>query len=72
MSRYPVAFRPPAFASWSSFARWGTWAFLVVGLPAPDTRCRTPTGLSRSTRTSNDRRGRPLNPGDSGSPTTGM
>ncbi len=24
MSRFPVAFRPPAFASWSSFARRGT------------------------------------------------
>jgi hypothetical protein len=23
MSRFPAAFRPPAFASWSSFARWG-------------------------------------------------
>ena len=22
-SRFPVAFRPPAFASWSSFSRWG-------------------------------------------------
>ena len=24
MSRFPVAFRLPAFASWPSFARWGT------------------------------------------------
>ena len=27
MSRFPVAFRPPAFASWSSVPRWG------LGLP---------------------------------------
>lgn len=32
---------------------------------------RTPTGLSRSTRASCDRGGRPLNPGDSGAHTTG-
>ena len=33
MSRFPAAFRPPAFASWSSCARQGSWAFLAVGLP---------------------------------------
>ena len=48
----------------------GNWASLTVGLPALQ-QDRTPTGLSRSTRTSSDRGGRPLNPGDSGAHTTG-
>ena len=33
MSRFPVVFRPPAFASWSSVRPPGGWAFLTVGLP---------------------------------------
>lgn len=42
------------------------WASLTVGLPAPVTKDRTPTGLSRCTRMRYDRRGRPLYPGDGG------
>jgi hypothetical protein len=41
----------------------GSWALLTVGLPA---RRRTPTGIPRSARTSCDRGGRPLYPGDNG------
>ena len=60
---FPAAFRPPAFASRSSFTRRG------VG---PSSRSayrphgRTPTGFPRSARTSSDRGGRPLYPGDNG------
>ena len=40
MSRFPAAFRPPAFASWSSCARWGTGPSLRSAyrslLPGPD------------------------------------
>ena len=40
LSRFPVAFRPPAFASWSSFARRGTGPSLRSAyrslLPGPD------------------------------------
>ena len=69
LSRFPVAFRPPTFASWSSIARWGIGPPLRSAYrPRP---CRTPTGLSRSTRTSGDRGGCPLYPGDSGAHTTG-
>jgi hypothetical protein len=63
MSRFPAAFRPPAFASRSSDSR--------RGLP-PSSRSayrpegRTPTGLPRSTRTSCDRGGCPLYPEDGG------
>jgi hypothetical protein len=32
-SRFPVAFRPPAFASWTSCSRQGRSALLTVGLP---------------------------------------
>ena len=48
MSRFPVAFRLPAFASRSSDSRPGAWAFLTVGLPGQSGR--TPTGLPRSAR----------------------
>ena len=34
MSRFPVAFRPPAFASQVIRPSLGDWAFLTVGLPA--------------------------------------
>lgn len=44
----------------------GNWASLTVGLPAPVTRDRTPTGLSRSTRMRHGRVGCPLHPGDCG------
>ena len=50
--RFSVILRPP-----------GSWALLTVGLPAND---RTPTGFPRSARTSCDRGGRPLYPGDNG------
>ena len=35
MSRFPAAFRPPAFASRVILFPPGSWAFLTVGLPAP-------------------------------------
>ena len=45
LSRFPAAFRPPAFASWAILFPPGSWAFLTVGLPdaltAPD-----PDGVS--------------------------
>ena len=68
MPRFPVAFRPPAFASWSSIARRGTG-------PPSRSAYRPPhgtgpqAGLSRSTRTSCNRGGCLLNPGDSGAHT---
>jgi hypothetical protein len=64
MSRFPVAFRLPAFRF--SVIRFppGSWAFLAVGLP--DVIARTPTGLPRSARTSYDRGGSPLYPEDGG------
>ena len=37
LSRFPVAFRPPAFASRVILSPLGNWAFLTVGLPAHDT-----------------------------------
>jgi hypothetical protein len=37
MSRFPVAFRPPAFASWPSIARWGVGPSLRLAYRAnPD------------------------------------
>ena len=33
MSRFPVAFGLPAFASWVILSPLGNWAFLAVGLP---------------------------------------
>ena len=65
MSRFPVAFRPPAFASRSSDSR--------RGIP-PSSRSayrtkpsvRTSTGLPRSARTSCDRGGCSLYPEDDG------
>jgi hypothetical protein len=45
----------------------GDWAFLTVGLPdTPAGAFRTSTGLPRSARTSCDRGGCPLYPGDGG------
>jgi len=41
-------------------------ALLTVGLPSTTQRARTSTGLPRSARTSCDRGGRPLCPGDDG------
>ena len=65
MSRFPVAFRPPAFASRSSDSRRG------IGLSSRSAyrarpSARTPTGLPRSARTSCDRGGCPLYPEDDG------
>ena len=45
-SRFPAAFRPPAFASRVILCPPGTWAFLTVGLPGT-TGARTLTGLPR-------------------------
>jgi len=42
MSRFPVAFRLPAFASRVVALPLGDWASLAVGLPAKD---RTPSGF---------------------------
>ena len=63
LSWFPVAFRPPAFASRSSCSRRG------IG-PSSRSAYR-PTagprqGFPRSARTSSDRGGRPLCPGDNG------
>ncbi len=63
-SRFPAAFRPPAFASRVFLRPLGDSAFLTVGLPADTSR--TPSGLSRSACDRYGRGGRPLNPGDSG------
>jgi hypothetical protein len=71
MSRFPVAVRLPAFASWPSFARRG------MGLPHGWlTRLRyykvgTTTGLSRFARMRHGRGGCPLYPGDCGAFTAG-
>jgi hypothetical protein len=51
MSRFPAAFRPPAFASWSSCARWGTGPSLRSAYRLC-CQGRTPTGLPRSARMS--------------------
>jgi hypothetical protein len=44
----------------------GSWAFLTVGLPAPVTGIRTPTGFPRSARMRYGRDGCPLYPGECG------
>jgi hypothetical protein len=70
LSRFPVAFRPPAFASWASCSRSAS-AFLTVGLPARQQLSgRTGTGFPRSTRMRHDRIGCPQLPRDGGAPTT--
>jgi hypothetical protein len=63
VSRFPVVFRPPAFASRSSDTRRG------VGLSSRSAyrpKGRTPTGLPRSACTSYDRGGCPLYHEDGG------
>ena len=60
-SRFPVAFRPPAFASWAILFPLGSCAFLTVGRPG-GCSTRTPTGFPRSTRARYDRGGCPLYP----------
>ena len=61
MSRFPVAFRLPAFASRSSDSRRGIGPSLRSAYRA---KARTPSGLPRSTRTSCDRGGCLLYPED--------
>ena len=68
--RLPVAFRLPAFASWSSFARWGAGPSLRLAY-RPCCQGRTPTGLSRFARMRCGRGGCPLYPGDCGALTAG-
>ena len=70
MSRFPAAFRPPAFASWSSCARRGTGPSLRSAYRSC-CQGRTPTGLPRSARMSCGRGGCPLYPGDCGARTAG-
>lgn len=64
-SRFPAAFRPPAFASRVILFPPRDWAFLTVGLP-PTSSGRTPSGFPRSTLTRFDRVGCLLYPGDGG------
>ena len=64
MSRFPAAFRPPAFACRVILFPPGDWAFLTVGLPGalrPD-----PDGVSTFRTARYDRGGCPLYPGDGG------
>ena len=65
VSRFPVVFRPPAFASWSSDSRRGIGLSLRSAYRTRD-RARTLTGLPRSARMSYDRGGSPLYPEDGG------
>ena len=69
-SRFPAAFRPPAFASRVFLRPLGNYAFLTSGLPA-GTSCRTSSGLSRSAWSRCGRGGCRLNPGDGGALPTG-
>ena len=69
-SRFPGAFRPPAFASRVILRPLGSCAFLTSGLPAGSAR-RTPSGLSRSAWPRCGRGGCRLNPGDGGALPTG-
>jgi hypothetical protein len=64
MSRFPAAFRPPAFASRVILRPPRNSISLAVDLP--DQVARTSTGLSRSARARCDRIGRPLPPRDGG------
>ena len=57
MPRFPVAFRPPAFASQVIRPSLGEWAFLAVGLPDPSPCPDFPSGFPRSTRSRCDRGG---------------
>jgi hypothetical protein len=69
-SRFPGAFRPPAFASRVILRPLGSCAFLTSGLPAGSAR-RTPSGLSRFAWSRCGRGGCRLNPGDGGALPTG-
>jgi hypothetical protein len=68
VSRFPVAFRLPAFASRSSCSRRGVGPSLRSAYRARPKARRTPTGLPRSARVSCDRGGCPLYPEDGGAP----
>ena len=68
MSRFPVAFRLPAFASRSSDSRRGVGLSSRSAYRTRQRHVRTPTGLPRSARTSYDRGGCPLYPEDGGAP----
>ena len=61
-SRFPAAFRPPAFASWVILRPLGNSAFLTVGLPAGQ-----PAGPQRGCRVAHEQdatgQGAPLTPG---------
>ena len=70
LSRFPVAFRLHGVRFLVIPSPLRNWASLTVGLPAPVASSGTPTGLSRCTRMRYGRKGRPLNPGDSGAHTT--
>ena len=59
LSRFPVAFRPPALASWAILPPLGDQRH---SRSAHQPRGWAPTGLSRSTRSSYDRGGCPLYP----------
>jgi hypothetical protein len=63
--RFPVAFRPPAFASQVIRPLLGDWAFLTVGLPGHH-GAGAPTRFPRSTRARFDRGGCLLYPGGGG------
>jgi hypothetical protein len=61
LSRFPVVFRPPAFASWPSCARWG------AGLPLRSAYRATAPGPQRGRRVAHERDtagvGAPYTPG---------
>jgi hypothetical protein len=66
VSRFPAAFRLPAFASRSSDSRRGLGPPCGRLTEHARRRARTPTGLPRSARVSCDRGGCPLYPEDGG------
>ena len=65
VSRFPVTFRPPAFASWSSCARRGAGPSLRSAYRSC-CQGRTPTGLPRSALSRSGRVGCLLYPGAGG------
>ena len=44
-SRFPAAFRPPAFACWVFLRPLESWAFLAVGLPGQKVHCLDSIGV---------------------------
>ena len=65
-SRFPVAFRRPAFASWAILCPLRRSAFLTVSAPDDVAAARTSTELPCSARARHDRGGCPLYPGTGG------